>query len=376
MTDMTNLPAAQDLEQAVRASCAACTARCAVAMRDDAIDEYILKIQQADWLARKDQHGVRLPLQFDSVDDELNILATIALLNFLSGYRSTLHRLTSRGAYSTILSLVLSAYLSSPDNGDAPLSAQWMRDVTLAQIADLARIRTHREEDHPTLGRAVKVGVKDEEAFEVLQLLVGPLNETGRILQEAGVKSLGVWLRESLERAEGNGYQVVRELALSFPAFRDIHEIDGEPVYLLKKAFWLVTNVALRYKDEHTSFTPPSAAGFPIFADNVVPTMLVHHGILSLADSTDPHLRALSSSSDSTTLPVLPRDSATRLRAAAITASARLVQRAHELSSTASDKAWLGEWTEPELDAWIWNEAKGPELRDLARIAEKGTVYY
>jgi hypothetical protein len=44
-------------------------------MRDDAIDEYILKIQQADWLARKDQHGVRLPLQFDSVDDELNILA-------------------------------------------------------------------------------------------------------------------------------------------------------------------------------------------------------------------------------------------------------------------------------------------------------------
>ena len=104
--------------------------------------------------------------------------------------------------------------------------------------------------------------------------------------------------------------------------------------------------------------------------------MWVHHGILSLADSTDPHLRALSSSSDSTTLPVLPRDSATRLRAAAITASARLVQRAHELSSTASDKAWLGEWTEPELDAWIWNEAKGPELRDLARIAEKGTVYY
>lgn len=138
--------------------------------------------------------------------------STIALLNFLSGYRSTLHRLTSRGAYSTILSLVLSAYLSSPDNGDAPLSAQWMRDVTLAQIADLARIRTHREEDHPTLGRAVKVGVKDEEAFEVLQLLVGPLNETGRILQEAGVKSLGVWLRESLERAEGNGYQVVREV--------------------------------------------------------------------------------------------------------------------------------------------------------------------
>ena len=130
-----------------------------------------------------------------------------------------MHRLTSRGAYSTILSLVLSAYLSSPDtdNGDAPLSAHWMRAVNLAQIAELARIRTHREEDHPTLGSAVKVGVKDEEAFEVLQLLVGVLNETGRILQEMGTNSLGVWLRETLERAKGHGFQVVREVR--FPPF-------------------------------------------------------------------------------------------------------------------------------------------------------------
>ncbi|KWU45630.1 hypothetical protein RHOSPDRAFT_16408, partial [Rhodotorula sp. JG-1b] len=231
--------------------------------------------------------------------------------------------------------LVLSAYLSSPDtdNGDAPLSAHWMRAVNLAQIAELARIRTHREEDHPTLGSAVKVGVKDEEAFEVLQLLVGVLNETGRILQEMGTNSLGVWLRETLERAKGHGFQVVRELASTFPAFRDIHEIDGEPVYLLKKAFWLVTNVALRYQDEQMSFTTPSTEGFPIFADNVVPSEFIFSRFVST--------------------------------------------RAHELSkSTDSDKAWLSEWTEPELDAWIWNEAKGPGLRDVERIAEKGTVYY
>lgn len=44
-------------------------------IRDDAINDYILKNQHSAWLARKDQHGVRLPLQFDSVDDELNILA-------------------------------------------------------------------------------------------------------------------------------------------------------------------------------------------------------------------------------------------------------------------------------------------------------------
>lgn len=154
------------------------------------------------------------------------------MLNFLSGYRSTLHRLTSRGAYSTILSLVLSAYLSSPDNGDAPLSAQWMRDATLVQIAELARIQTHREEDHPTLGSAVKVGVKDEEAFEVLQLLVGVLNETGSILQEAGIKSLGVWVREMLERANGDGFQVVREVRFPLvPGLSIVHPSSADHLY-------------------------------------------------------------------------------------------------------------------------------------------------
>ncbi|GAA5881639.1 hypothetical protein JCM3774_005705 [Rhodotorula dairenensis] len=373
---MATLPPARELEQAVRASCAACTARAAIVIRDEAIAKFILDIRPQDWLARKDQHGVRLPLQFDSVDDELNILATIALLNFLSGYRSVLHRLTSRGAYSTVLSLVLSAYLSSPDDKPAPLSAQWMRDVTLAQIAELARIRTHREEEHPTLGSAVKVGVKDDEAFEVMQLLVGVLNETGEILQREGRRSLGVWLREALERAAGDGFEAVRQLAATFPAFRDIHDLDGERVYLLKKAFWLVSNVALRYKDEQTPFPIPSTAGFPVFADNVLPTMLLHHNILSLADSTDPHLQRLSVD-DAATL-VLPRESATRLRAAAVTACARIVQRAHDLSrrSPELECEWLAAWTEPELDAWIWNEAKRDELRGVERIAERGTAFY
>merc|ERR1719487_1891162 len=136
-----------------------------------------------------------------------------------------------------------------------------MRDATLVQIAEFARIWTRREDDHPTLGSAVKVGVKDEEAFEVLQLLAGVLDDTGSILQEAGIKSLGVWVREMLERANGHGFHVVREVAATYPAFRDIREIDGEPVYLLKKAFWLVTNVALRYKDQQTIFEPPSTVG-------------------------------------------------------------------------------------------------------------------
>lgn len=181
------------------------------------------------------------------------------------------------------------------------------------------------------------------------------------------------------------------QLAATFPAFRDIPDVEGEPVYLLKKAFWLVTNVALRFKDEPTTFRTPSTEGFPIFADNVLPSesarsahhttaadvvapaaMLVRYGILSLAGSTDPHLQRLSLAHSDTL--ILPHNSATRLRAASVTACARIVERAHALSR--SDKAWLADWTEPELDAWIWNEAKRDELREVARVAERGTVYY
>lgn len=142
----------------------------------------------------------------------------IGLLNFLSGYRHPLHRLTGRGAHSTILSLVLSAYLTLP-----ALDADWMRSATPARVADLANIQTHREQDHPTLGSAVKIGIKDEEAFEVLELLAGVLNESGAVLERLDVESLGVWMRGVLGRAQGDGAAVVREVSfrLGFRSRRD-----------------------------------------------------------------------------------------------------------------------------------------------------------
>lgn len=139
--------------------------------------------------------------------------STLALLNFLSGYRPVLHRLTGRGAYSTILSLVLAAYLSSPSptSSESILSAQGMSAATPAHLADLARISTHTERAHESL--PVTVGVKDDEAFEVLELLAGALRETGDVLQREGCPSLGVWVRGALERADGSTGVFVHEVS-------------------------------------------------------------------------------------------------------------------------------------------------------------------
>ncbi|GJN90455.1 hypothetical protein Rhopal_003466-T1 [Rhodotorula paludigena] len=348
---MAALPPAETIVQSVRESCAACTARSGITIDEAAIERFLLGIADADW--KPSDHGVRLPLRFDSIDDELNVLATLALLNFLSGYRTALHRLTGRGAYSTILSLVLSAYLS--DSSPSLLSAAGMAAATVPQLADLARIRTHVEKDHPTLGSAVRVGEKDEEAFEVLELLVGVLRETGAVLQREGAASLGVWL------------------AATFPAFRDVHEVDSETVYLLKKALWLTTVISLRFSAESgLPFRVPAVAELPVFADNVLPTLLIHHDILSLSSSSDSALASLSLASPA----ALSRDSATRLRAAAVTACAALVSRAHALAASDPSRAWMAGWTEQQLDGWLWELGKREDLRAVERVAERGTVFY
>lgn len=195
----------------------------------EAINSFLAGIDQTEWEAHTGagQHGIRLPLRFDSHEEELNILrcahlslscfpteltprpsSTIALLNFLSGYRAPLHRLTTRGAFSTILSLVLSAHLSSTPLS-TPLTTTGLLATTPASLASLAQIQTHQEEDHPTMGPAVRVGVKDEEAWEVLQLLSGVCKETGQVLKREGKGNLGEWVGEKLAETEGDAGRMI-----------------------------------------------------------------------------------------------------------------------------------------------------------------------
>ncbi|BGP02784.1 Queuosine salvage protein [Rhodotorula toruloides] len=373
------LPPPTDLLSTIRSSCATLTAKSGITIDPANIDEYILSMPQDDWKRESgpEKHGVRLPLVFDSVEEELNVLGTLALLNFLSGYRHALHRLTGRGAFSTMEMLVLSAYISSSDNPDSSiLSARGMRQATVAQLADLARIETHVEKAHPTLGSAVKVGEKDEEAFEILGLLAGVLKETSEVLDRLGNRSIGAWLLEKLGDAEGDGPKLVRDLASTFPSFRDVHLVDDQPIFILKKALWLVTVVSLAFGTREPSEVPfkvPNISSFPVFADNVLPTLLIHHGILDLSASSDPALRSLTLSNPSSLS--LSSASATRIRAASIVACSDVVSRAHELA-TETGKEWLASWTEQELDGWLWNEGKWADRRDIERISEKGTVYY
>ncbi|BGP12100.1 hypothetical protein JCM10213_005207 [Rhodosporidiobolus nylandii] len=375
---MAPTPSPSALLSTIRTSCAALTSRSGIVVDPAAVDRFIESVPQDAWdrTTGAEAHGVRLPLRFDSAEEELNLLATLALLNILSGYRIALHRLTGRGAYSTILSLVLSSYLSgSSVSSDEPslLTASGLRACTPGSLAALARIETHREAPHPTLGPAVTVGEKDDEALEILELLAGVCTQTGEVLRRERKETLGAWMSAKLKETDGDVAKTIHALATTFPAFADASLVDGQPAFLYKKALWLVTVVALRFqkaKDdgERVPFPVPelSKEPLPVFADNVLPSLLIHHSILSLSSSSIPSLASLSLSDPSTL--TLPSDAATALRAAAATACAAIVARAQELGREG--------WTEQRLDAYLWGWGKTEEGKSVARVVERGTVYY
>lgn len=68
--------------------------------------------------------------------------------------------------------------------------------------------------------------------------------------------------------------------------------------------------------------------------------------------------------------------SATILRAAALDACSVVVERAHKLASAEPEFAWMQDMRESHLDAWLWNETKRKELRDIERFAKENTIFF
>jgi hypothetical protein len=181
-------------------------------------------------------------------------------------------------------------------------------------------------------------------------------------------------------------------------------------VYIFKKALFLIQAINLRFSSTEPPPIPiPEVKELPVFADNVVPSMLVHLGILDLSSAhalalrnafgddvqsrVDSLLQGVSEvgpPSKKTTTPDLanleegPRLSVTdgfRLRAAAVDACESIVLYARNRLEIPLGKEkeleWLKDITVPELDGWLWSVAKDrSDYRALPRFVETGTLYF
>lgn len=175
-------------------------------------------------------------------------------------------------------------------------------------------------------------------------------------------------------------------------------------MYCFKKALLTIHSIAHRFGGPSSSPAipvPPGADRLPIFADNVIPSLLVHLGVLDLSTSTpslglaglfpgaggETLLGEAPTSADERTArerdvpeegPVLTTEQAYVLRAAAIDTCERIVQVARGLDVGGREElAWMRDVTAPEVDAWLWAVAKDrPDYRKLTRFVLRDTPYF
>jgi hypothetical protein len=178
-------------------------------------------------------------------------------------------------------------------------------------------------------------------------------------------------------------------------------EVHFIAIYCFKKALFLIHAVRIRFGAiSPPPFPIPSTTSSPVFADNVLPSMLIHLGVIDLSGSpslsslfpgagSDHKLKTLLEVPDSKAVnptvlkegPVLTTDQAYILRAAAIDACQLIAESAHKVDGSwmPNDQSldWIKGISVPELDMWIWGVAKDrKDYRELERFVLRETVFF
>ncbi|KAF9245003.1 hypothetical protein BU15DRAFT_41666 [Melanogaster broomeanus] len=399
---------------AVKRSCKELSQAQCIEVTDEAIKRLLLSPSFLTTFKRvSNHHGLKFPLNFPSVLSELNLLCVMSLLNFASGYRVPLHEQTGRGAWDNIRALAFGLYLSSATGQGDLLSAKGMKSVTPHQVAELMSVKIHVERPHEEL-QGVTVGELGGHIYELVKLISTTLNETGNILEQSRLPDLGTFVLRSLKSKHPGGGNasvddILKDLVSAFPAFQDMAMVNETPVYCFKKALFLVHAVTLRFGSSSSPpFPLPDTSQAPVFTDNVLPSILVHLGVLDLSKAKDVALRGIfpdaandvkinallavpentpglgSAITKPNTAPpkegpVLTSDQAYILRAAAVDACEKIVGYARSLgdASLPDDQKWVKDITLPQLDMWLWAVAKDrPDYRELERFVLRDTVFF
>jgi len=423
MSQTVPFPHTGGFVESVRSSCKSLRQTSNITITQTAIKRLLLSPAFTNTFARlKLAHGMLLPLNFPSILSELNILCILSLLNFASGYRVPLHNATSRGAFDTIRALIFTMYITSDTEGDYT-SAKGMQSITGGKVAEFMGVahKVHQEKDHKDIP-GVKIGELGGPIWELVQLVTNVMRETGSALVNGGYPSLGAFVVEALkegQKASSDGPDsmcdvVLERLVRAIPAFQDMVLVNGEPVYCFKKALLTIHAIAIRFGSiSPPPFPIPQTSHLPIFSDNVIPSLLVHLGVIDLSTSTpslglttifpnansgqgldallaEAPLRKEDKDKKSSSIPkegpILSTEQAFILRAAAVDACELIAETAKNLSdedlgsetaSQARDLSWLRKITLPEIDAWIWAVAKDrPDYRQLERFVLTGTPFF
>ncbi|KAJ7188477.1 hypothetical protein C8R46DRAFT_1054817 [Mycena filopes] len=400
--DPIPLPGSGEYLQSIRTSSRALREAANISIEEESIKRLLVSPAFTSSFTRVSAaHGLAMPLNFPSFGAELNLLSILSLLNFGSGYRAPLHAETGRGAWDCMRAFVFSLYITSSADEDGLLSARGIQNISQVKVAELMRVNVHIEKPHETL-QHVTIGELGGPMYDLVNLVTGVLNQTGGILVNLGYPDLGMFVLEALKDGrkaslDGNNKAdvelVLERLVRAFPAFQDMAVVNGQSIYCFKKALFLIHAISVRFGSTNPApFPVPSTSHLPVFSDNVLPSLLIHLGVIDISGSPNlsllfaqgspEQLQALLATAepgdDDTSKalladgPVVTDSQAYILRAAAIDACELIIGVARTL-----EEQWLRDITLPALDMWLWAVAKDrADYRQLGRFAERNTVFF
>jgi hypothetical protein len=250
----------------------------------DAITRFVAEVDPSKLMS---EPSIGYPLNFDGLVDEVNFMAVTQLLNIGSGFRQELHAVGGRGAWETILFGVMGLFLS----GQA-LDADRMIALTITDVEQ--NFNLPLTVDQAVGDGPIKMSVPSP-VRPLAEKIRHILNDTGRILRNFDFPSLGHFVLnikancKALPSEPTTVQELVFRLTSAFPAFRDvsIYGPDRLNVACYKKVQVMCSYLHYRYKAQDRSiktnyFNYPDLASLTVFADNVVPCMFRHFGILQL----------------------------------------------------------------------------------------------
>ncbi|KAI8096272.1 uncharacterized protein BX664DRAFT_382745 [Halteromyces radiatus] len=351
-----------DFVQAVRTTCKQLVENSPVKISEQGVKNFLTKLEKPQYEELAIDTPIRMPLKFSSVAEEINFIAVIDLLNFGSGYRVPLHELAGRGAFDVIRFGVMSFHV-----GGTPMTTEKFKTIDIHEVSSIFQIPIEKEvpvkEDMPFMTTVQPTPIKP-----FAQGIVDVLNSTGAFLDQHGYKDLAAFILDVTKpdnNKKPSAVKLVEQLVRALPGLQDWTVTpQGDTVYLFKKAQILVYHLWLIFHDQD-----PDRFGFDdiddltIFADNVIPTMLIHLGVIDIPEAWQ---QELDNHKD------VGEYKAYVLRAASVVACEEIVK----ISRSDAPVGQVHHMTEGALDVYLWRLGKVGDYRKVPRMEWRNTVMF
>ncbi|KAJ3393599.1 hypothetical protein HDU92_007638 [Lobulomyces angularis] len=334
------------------------------------IEEFVRNHEKFDFLNLATSNPPTiLPLKFESIEQEVNIIALMDLLQIGSGWRRELHTYCDRGAADTIKFGIMSMHISGET-----LSSKFLQAITVNHVADFFGLPLFIDKPHESHS-AITISVSHP-LKPLINTIKKILNETGEKLLELRFDSFGAFCIESAKKSNQNAERFIQDLFNTFPAFRDVDVWNDNEIYILKKAQLVASDLFKRFHKENETFAFKDINKLTIFADNVIPVMLIELKMIEVKDERI--LNWISLKQDDIELIRLSKvyKYDLRLRAISVYVGTKIIEKFFEFGIKIESEKDCRDVYAIDVDTFLWKLGKVGENRKLDRFSVKETDFF